>query len=123
MSKAAALPAHVPQYIWMVIMAQPAYWFEKSEYETRLQRVQKHLTDKGYDALLAFMPETVTYLTGFFTRAYSSFQFAVIPASGQPTVICRDVEEYYLDTTCISPNRAMWNDSEDRIAVAAQAIR
>jgi len=104
-------------------MAQPAYWFEKSEYEARLARVQKHLTDKGYDALLAFMPETVTYLTGFFTRAYSSFQFAIIPASGQPTVICRDVEEYYLDSTCIFPGRAMWNDSDDRIAVAANAVR
>jgi Xaa-Pro dipeptidase len=107
----------------MDIMAQPAYWFERSEYATRLQRVQKQLNDKGYDALLAFMPETVTYLTGFFTRAYSSFQFAIIPASGEPTVICRDVEEYYLDTTCISPNRALWNDSDDRLAVAATAIR
>ncbi len=75
------------------------------------------------DALVAFLPETVTYLTGFFTRGYSSFQFAVIPLEGDPLLFCRDVEEYYLDATCVFPKRVMWTDSDDRIAVAARAIR
>ncbi|MEI4488565.1 Xaa-Pro peptidase family protein [Frigidibacter sp. MR17.14] len=104
-------------------MVQTNYWFEKSEFEARLARVQKVLRDKGHDALLAFQPETVTWLTGFFTRAYSSFQFAIIPANGAPTLFCRDVEEYYLDSTCIYPDRAMWTDSDDRIAVAVECIR
>ena len=104
-------------------MVQTNYWFEKSEYEARLARVQTVLIEKKQDALLAFMPETVTYLTGFFTRAYTSFQFAIVPAAGEPTLICRDVEEYYLDSTCIFPNRVMWNDSDDPAAVAVGAIR
>lgn len=104
-------------------MVQTNYWFERAEYETRLARVQKELQAKGYDALLAFQPETVTWLTGFFTRAYTSFQFAIIPANGEPTLFCRDVEEYYLDSTCIFRDRAMWNDSDDRIAVAVNMIR
>ncbi|WP_236851838.1 M24 family metallopeptidase [Candidatus Sodalis pierantonius] len=69
------------------------------------------------------MPESVTWLTGFFTRAYSSFQFAIIPASGAPTVVCRDVEAYYLDSTCCYPDRVMWRDSDDKDAVAVNAIR
>ncbi|EIC86048.1 Xaa-Pro peptidase family protein [Serratia sp. M24T3] len=104
-------------------MVATDYWFEKVEYQQRLARVQQQLVEKGYDALLAFMPESVTWITGFFTRAYSSFQFAIIPASGEPTLICRDVEAYYLDSTCLYDDRVMWSDSDDKTAIAVQAIR
>jgi Xaa-Pro dipeptidase len=104
-------------------MAQPNYWFEPREYQARVARVQAELRAKGLDALIAFQPESVTWLTGFFTRAYSSFQFAIIPANGAPTMFCRDVEEYYLDSTCVYPDRALWNDSQDTTAVAADIIR
>ncbi len=98
-------------------------WFDRSEYEVRLTRVQAELQARGLDGLLAFQPETVTWLTGFFTRGYSSFQLAVIPVEGQPTLVCRDVEEYYLDATSVFPGRAMWTDSDAPVAVAAKAIR
>lgn len=104
-------------------MVETQYWFEKAEYKQRLARVQQQLVEKGYDAMLAFMPESVTWITGFFTRAYSSFQFALIPASGEPTVICRDVEAYYLDSTCLYADRVLWSDSDDKTVVAVQAIR
>lgn len=98
-------------------------WFERAEYRDRLDRVQAGLKDRGLDALIAFQPETVTWITGFFTRGYGSFQLAVIPAEGDPTLVCRDVEEYYLDATCVFPGRALWTDSDDPIALAASAIR
>lgn len=104
-------------------MVETAYWFDKAEFEARLARVQAALRAKGHDALLAFMPETVTWLTGFFTRGYGSFQFAIVPAEGRPTLFCRDVEEYYLDATCVFPDRVLWTDSDDRIALAAHAIQ
>jgi len=98
-------------------------WFDRAEYEDRLARVQDGLRARGLDALLAFQPETVTWVTGFFTRGYGSFQLAVIPAEGAPLLICRDVEEFYLDATCVFPARAMWTDSDDPVTVAAAAIR
>ncbi len=98
-------------------------WFERSEYQARLARVQTALKARGLDGLLAFQPETVTWLTGFFTRGYGSFQLAVIPVEGQPTLVCRDVEEYYLDATCMYPDRAMWTDSDAPMAVASKAIQ
>lgn len=104
-------------------MVETAYWFDKSEHEERLKRVQTALVQKGQDALLAFQPETVTWVTGFFTRGYGSFQCAIIPASGAPTLICRDVEAYYLDSTCVFPDREMWTDSDDPAVVAVHAIR
>ncbi len=97
-------------------------WFEKSEYESRLERVQSSLAERNLDGLIAFQPETVTWLTGFFTRGYGSFQCAIIPAQGQPAIVCRDVEEYYLDETSVFPERTMWTDSEDPVDVAAAAI-
>ena len=103
-------------------MAEKSYWFEPEEFQARLHRVQEALAEQRQDALLAFLPETVTWVTGFFTRGYGSFQFAIIPASGDPIVICRDVEEYYLDSTCIYSERALWNDSDDKNRIAIDAI-
>jgi Xaa-Pro dipeptidase len=98
-------------------------WFDRDEYQARLARVQTALHERGLDGLLAFQPETVTWVTGFFTRGYGSFQLAVIPTKGAPVLVCRDVEEFYLDATSIFPDRAMWTDSDDPITVAAEAIR
>ncbi|MBM7045813.1 MULTISPECIES: Xaa-Pro peptidase family protein [Rhizobium] len=103
-------------------MATPDYWFEREEFLARLHRVQQALREKGLDGLIAFLPETVTWVTGYFTRAYSTLQFAIIPAEGAPTLFCRDVEEYYLDATCVFSDRIMWSDSDDRMKVAAEAI-
>ncbi len=103
-------------------MVTPAYWFERAEFLSRLARVQAELKAKQLDGLVAFLPETVTWLTGYFTRAYGTLQFAIIPAEGEPTMFCRDVEEYYLDSTCVFSDRVMWTDSDDRMAVAAGAI-
>ncbi|WP_321449654.1 Xaa-Pro peptidase family protein [uncultured Cohaesibacter sp.] len=104
-------------------MPTPAYWFEREEYLARLARVQAELKKRDLDGLIAFLPETVTWITGYFTRAYGTLQFAIIPAEGEPTLFCRDVEEYYLDTTCVFADRVMWTDSDDRMKVAADAIK
>lgn len=103
-------------------MVETNHWFSRAEFSARVERVQKTLNAEGFDGFLAFLPETVTYLTGFFTRGYSSFQFAIIPAEGDPVIICRDVEEYYLDSTCVFPGRVLWTDSDDKTRIAASAI-
>ncbi len=97
-------------------------WFDRVEYEARLDRVQMSLVERGLDGLVAFQPETVTWLTGFFTRGYGSLQCAIIPASGLPAIICRDVEEYYLDATCVFPDRAMWSDGDDSLEAVSRTI-
>ncbi|MFZ4685893.1 MAG: M24 family metallopeptidase [Hyphomonadaceae bacterium] len=94
-------------------------WFERSEYQGRLARLQAQMRTQGFEGLLAFQPESVTWLTGFFTRGYSTFQFAFVPAKGEPSVFCRDVARYYLDRTCVFPDHGVWADGEDRFAAAA----
>ncbi|GBQ27397.1 aminopeptidase P family protein [Gluconacetobacter azotocaptans] len=104
-------------------MSEAGFWFARDEYLRRVERVQAVLKAAGQDALLAFLPETVTWLTGYFTRAYGTFQFAIIPADGEPVVVCRDVEAYYLDQTCVFSGRALWCDSDVPMDVGIAAIR
>ena len=103
-------------------MVQPGHWFDKAEYAKRLDRVRVALAEQGLDALVAVQPETVTWLTGFFTRGYGSFQCSIIPADGEPVTVCRDVEEYYLETTSVFPERALWRDGDDPVSIAAGAL-
>ncbi|MCL4189343.1 MAG: Xaa-Pro peptidase family protein [Rhodobacteraceae bacterium] len=104
-------------------MVTPNHTFPRAEYEGRLARLQAALRAAGDDALLAFMPETVTWTTGYFTRGYTSFQMAIVPADGTPTIVCRDVSEYYVDSTCVFPDRVLWSDSDVPVAVGVEAIR
>ena len=98
-------------------------WFERTEYLDRLRRVQAEARRRGLDGVLLFQPESVTWLTGFFTRGYASFQFAAVPASGAPAVCCRDVEAYHLDRTCAFADRELWGDGDAPIAAGARLAR
>ena len=60
----------------------PYLWFNMAEYRARIARVQGELQRRGLDALLAFEPESVTYLTGFHSMQYAMFQFVIVPAHG-----------------------------------------
>ena len=98
-------------------------WFERAEYLGRLNRVQAEAKRRGLDGVLLFQPESVTWLTGFFTRGYASFQFGAVPASGAPALCCRDVEAYYLDRTCVFADRELWRDGDAPLAVGVAMIR
>ena len=97
-------------------------WFAKEEIKARLNRVQLALKEQKLDALLAFEPESVTYLTGFFTRGYDSFQFTIIPDEGDPLIVCRDMERYYLENTAVFTQHHFWSDGDDKNLIAAKAI-
>ena len=82
-------------------------WFYKSEYDARLACVQSELAANDLDGLITFQSQIATWQTEFFTRGYGRFQCAIIPATGTPTIVCRDVEEHNLDATCAFTDRAM----------------
>ena len=98
-------------------------WFSKEEYQYRISKIKNKINKLNIDALIVFFPENVTWSTGFFTRGYSSFQFAIIPASGEPHIICRDVEEFYIKKSSPFSKYSLWNDSDDKIKIATQAIK
>ncbi len=87
-------------------------WFPVEEYRERVARVQRLIRDADLDLLLAFHPASVTWLTGFFTTAYMLFSVAIVPREGDPTVICRDNEEYWLRRTGVFDDVVFWVDGE-----------
>ena len=98
-------------------------WFEKREFVSRLARIQTVLAERGLDALLAFQPETITWATGHFTRAYTGYQVALIPREGEPVLICRNVSRYYAENTVAVGSIEYWRDGQDRDALTLSVIR
>jgi len=97
--------------------------FPRDEYLARIAGVLDVLEAEACDACIALLPESVTYLTGFYTRGYVSFQAAVIAPRGEPFVVCRDVEEFHLARTSPFADAVLWTDADDPIAAAASAVR
>ncbi|CAH0218266.1 Ectoine hydrolase [Arthrobacter sp. Bi83] len=100
-------------------------WFDAEEYVARLEKARKYMAERDLDYLLVFEPETVTYLTGFYTLGYStSFQFALIPSSGSPLTVLRKAEEHHFLTTAAWPENCMlWYDGEEPAAVVLRVLR
>lgn len=103
-------------------MTTKQLWFEPTEFEKRLATVQGLIRANGLDGLLVFSPETVTWLTGFFTAGHGYFELAVVPPEGAPTILCRDVSAYYAETTCAFDRLAYWSDGEDKLAVIRKVV-
>lgn len=99
-------------------------WFETTEYHERVQRIREELARRDLDALLAFLPESITYLTGYHTLGYStSFQFLIVPTEGDPTIVARSVEQYWIDQMSVYPGRFWWFDGEPKGSVVVRAVR
>ena len=49
-------------------------WFTTQEYRTRLTKIQNELKNATLTDLLPSNPETITWTTGYYTKAYTGFQ-------------------------------------------------
>ncbi|QPC95506.1 Xaa-Pro peptidase family protein [Mesorhizobium sp. INR15] len=98
-------------------------WFSRGEYASRLGRFQRELTGRGLDGLVCYQPETVTWTTGFYTKAYTNYHMAIIPAQGAPTLLCRDVSRYYAEQTFAFDDVHYWSDGQDQDDLALSLIR
>ncbi|MFV1991250.1 MAG: aminopeptidase P family N-terminal domain-containing protein [Acidimicrobiales bacterium] len=69
--------------------------FEVDEYKDRLARTQNKMAEQGLDGLVVTDESNIIYLTGNSTILYSSkFRpfIAVIPQSGNPTLVLPNLE-------------------------------
>lgn len=106
-------------------MAGRELWFERSEFVSRVGRVQDVMRERGVDVLLGVHPASVTYLTGFFSTAYMLFSVAVVPAgaSSEPLTVCRDNEAYWFHRTGAFDRVLFWEDGEKPSEIVARALR
>ncbi|NQW12111.1 MAG: aminopeptidase P family protein [Alphaproteobacteria bacterium] len=97
-------------------------WFSRDEFAGRIGRLQVALRERELDAFLGFQAESLTWLTGYYTRAYGAFQFVIVPADGDPTIVCRDQSAFYVNLRSPYERCVCWADGDDQMAVAAAAI-
>ena len=83
--------------------------FSSEEYQGRVERVRGALADRGLEALLLFVPESLCYLTGFQTPGYYFVQALIIPGQGSPKLVTRYLEQ----TNAIAFS---WLDRDDFVA-------
>lgn len=97
-------------------------WFSREELAGRIGRVQAVLREQGLDAFLGFQAESLTWLTGYYTRAYGALQFVIVPAEGDPTIVCRDQSAFYAKLRSPYEHCVCWADGDDPMVVAVTAI-
>ena len=66
--------------------------FSEAEYRGRVQQVQAALAAHGLDAFLCHTFPSICYLTGFETIGFAKYALALIPAAGEPTLLCQAFE-------------------------------
>lgn len=67
--------------------------FPPEEYERRVHAVRESMRQRGLDGCVFSSPENVYYLTGLDHMGYFAYQALVLPASGQPVLVTRRMEE------------------------------
>ncbi|BCH22316.1 Xaa-Pro aminopeptidase [Mesorhizobium sp. L-8-3] len=96
--------------------------FPGEEFAGRIERIRAALAPLGTDALLLTGPENIFWATGRQTAGYFAFQALIVPASGEPVLLVRQLETTGARaSTWLSDIRA-WQDGEDPAAALGRLV-
>ena len=96
--------------------------FTQDEYDQRVAAVRAGMTARGLDLLVVTVPENVTYLTGYETIGYASFQTLAVPLAGDLLLIVREMERTVAETTSWVPSVETFSDTDDPVDVARRVL-
>jgi Xaa-Pro aminopeptidase len=87
--------------------------FPREEYAARLARVRQGMDAAGTEVMLTTVPENITYLTGYSTLGYFTFQVLILSLEHDPILLTRaiNVEKAQVDS-CLS-HIVGYADTED----------
>ena len=97
--------------------------FEQREYESRLERVQRAMAERGLEAMLLFGPHNIFYLCGMDTENFVDYQCLVVPREGSPTLVILDVERSRYENSSWLPDVETYHSSNDPVAVTRAAMK
>lgn len=86
--------------------------FDRSEYESRLSKIRKKMSEKGLEAVIASIHRNVYYATGIGLSS-GHYKVVIIPLSGEPVGVCRFLEESGGKRTSIVDRWETWVDTGD----------
>jgi Xaa-Pro dipeptidase len=87
--------------------------FSRQEYAARLDKVRRRMEAAGLEVLLTTVPENITYLTGYSTLGYFTYQILVVALEVEPILLTRalNVEKAQVDS-CLHHVEG-YTDTED----------
>ena len=98
--------------------------FSVAEFHRRVGAVQEAAARRGLDGLVLFGPANLFYLTGYETIGYANFQFAVVPAEGEPRLLVRELESAPARRmTWVSAAPTTYADDEDPMDASVALLR
>ena len=109
-------------------MSIPKRGFEVSEYENRLNKIQKHMFESKMDAILLTTQVDIEYYTGFKSQFFQSPTrpwYVLIPGNGKPKAIIPTIGESGMRGTWIDDIQT-WtspNPEDDGIGLLLQTIK
>uniref|UniRef100_UPI0035AE6971 M24 family metallopeptidase n=1 Tax=Paenirhodobacter enshiensis TaxID=1105367 RepID=UPI0035AE6971 len=97
--------------------------FPEAEFATRIARLQARIAALGVDALLLTGPENIFWATGRQTAGYFAFQALIVPASGDPVLLVRQLETTGARTATWLRDIRAWQDGTDPAAALGSLVR
>lgn len=98
--------------------------FPVEEYRDRLAKVQAVIRQRELHGLLVHTPENICYLTGYQTSGYFAYQVLFVPATGEPFLLTRQLEQTNADEYAwLEPERyTSYTDIEDPLEVTRRIL-
>lgn len=97
--------------------------FPQEEYDRRLAAVREGMAAKGVEVLLVFDPANVTYLTGYYTISFYTYQCLLVPMEGMPVLVVRGFEVPVAEASSWLDSVFGYADHEDPASALLRAIR
>jgi Xaa-Pro dipeptidase len=66
--------------------------FDRTEYDARVQSLQKRLAERDLGLAVVTAPENICYLTGHQTPGYYTYQCLLVPQAADPVLLTRETE-------------------------------
>jgi Xaa-Pro dipeptidase len=96
--------------------------FPAEEFAARQAAAQAVIAAAGHGGLIVTSPETIYWLTGRQTAGYFAFQALILPASGAPTLLVRQLELPGTIANCWLEDIVAYQDGEDPTAALATLL-
>ena len=98
-----------------------ALHFEKTEFDSRRDRLVIEMAERKLDAMLLFAQESMYWLTGYDTFGFCFFQCLVVKADGSMVLMTRSADLRQARHTSTIENVVVWTDRDG--ANPAQELR
>ncbi len=95
--------------------------FSRAEYDDRIGRLRKVMTDRDLDAVIADETEMLNYFTGF-SISENLYRAVVIPREGSPLMIVRKLDEQPFLNAAWFDRRRTFHDLEDSIVALSEVL-